>query len=116
MRARVFVTDISTCAKIVKIKACGAEPIVVGAVYAEVQERGDANVDKSAALSVHSYDAPATVAGAGIRRLETSLKRRKCANSGRSGQRTCPLLTGRVVGAAQPGAADALLNWRTRGD
>ena len=70
VRARVFVPEIATPAKLDKIKAFGGEAIVGGASYAEAQERCDAYVAESGALSIHPYDAPETVAGAGTVALE----------------------------------------------
>ena len=68
--ARVFVPEISTAAKVARIRACGAEAIVGGATYAEAQEACDVYVAESGALKVHPYDAPETVAGAGTVALE----------------------------------------------
>ena len=70
VRATVFVPDISTPAKIARIRACGAEANVGGATYAEAQERCDAFVGESGALKIHPYDAIETVAGAGTVALE----------------------------------------------
>jgi threonine dehydratase len=70
VRATVFVPEISTAAKIARIRACGAEAKVGGATYAEAQERCDAYVAESGALKIHPYDAPVTVAGAGTVALE----------------------------------------------
>ncbi len=68
--ARVFVPEISTPAKVARIRASGAEAVVGGADYAEAQARCDAYVAESLALKIHPYDAPATVAGAGTVALE----------------------------------------------
>jgi len=68
--ARVFVPEIATPAKIAKIQAHGAEAVVAGASYAEAQARCDAYVAASGALSIHPYDAPETIAGAGTVALE----------------------------------------------
>jgi threonine dehydratase len=70
VRARIFVPEIAPPAKLAKIKAYGAEAIVGGGSYAEAQERCDAYVADSGALSIHPYDAPQTVAGAGGVALE----------------------------------------------
>ena len=69
-RARVFVPKIAPPAKVARIKACGAEIVIAGASYAEAQERCDAFVAESGALSIHPYDARETVAGAGTVALE----------------------------------------------
>jgi threonine dehydratase len=70
VKARVFVPEIATPAKVAKIKAYGAEAIIGGSSYAEAQERCDAYVVESGALSIHPYDAPETVAGAATVALE----------------------------------------------
>lgn len=70
VKARVFVPEISTPAKVTRIRGSGAQVIVGGASYAEAQERCDAWVAESGALKIHPYDAPETVAGAGTVALE----------------------------------------------
>ena len=70
IRARIFVPEIAAPAKIAKIKAYGAEAVVGGASYAEAQERCDAYVAESGALSIHPYDAVQTIAGQGTVALE----------------------------------------------
>ena len=70
IRARVFVPEIATPAKIAKIKAYGAEAIIGGGSYAEAQERCDQYVAESGALLVHPYDAVETIAGQGTVALE----------------------------------------------
>ncbi len=68
--ATVFVPEISTPAKVARIRACGADAVVGGASYAEAQERCDAFVAERGALKIHPYDAQATIAGAGTVALE----------------------------------------------
>ncbi len=70
IRARVFVPEIASLAKIAKIRAYGAEAMIGGAAYAEAQERCDAYVAESGALLVHPYDAVETIAGQGTVALE----------------------------------------------
>ncbi len=70
IRARIFVPDIATPAKIAKIKAYGAEAIIGGGSYAEAQQRCDKYVAESGALSIHPYDAVETIAGQGTLALE----------------------------------------------
>ena len=70
IRARIFVPEIAAPAKIAKIKAYGAEAMIGGASYAEAQERCDAYVAESDALSIHPYDAVETIAGQGTVALE----------------------------------------------
>jgi threonine dehydratase len=70
IRARVFVPEIASPAKIAKIKAYGAEAMIGGAAYAEAQERCDAFAAESGALLIHPYDALETIAGQGTVALE----------------------------------------------
>jgi threonine dehydratase len=70
IRARVFVPEIATPAKIAKIKAYGAEAIIGGGSYAEAQQRCDQYVAESGALLIHPYDAVETIAGQGTVALE----------------------------------------------
>ena len=70
VKARIFVPEIATQAKIARIRAYGAEAVISGASYAEAQQRCDAYVAESGALPIHPYDAPETIAGAGTVALE----------------------------------------------
>jgi threonine dehydratase len=70
IRARIFVPEIATPAKIAKIKAYGAEAVIGGGSYAEAQQRCDQYVAESGALPIHPYDAVETVAGQGTAALE----------------------------------------------
>ena len=70
IRARVFVPDIATPAKIAKIKAYGAQAMIGGGTYAEAQQRCDQYVAETGALSIHPYDAVETIAGQGSAALE----------------------------------------------
>jgi threonine dehydratase len=70
IRARVFVPEIATAAKVAKIKAYRAEAVIGGASYAEAQERCDAYIAESGALLIHPYDAVETIAGQGTVALE----------------------------------------------
>jgi threonine dehydratase len=70
IRARVFVPEIATPAKVAKIKAYRADAVIGGASYAEAQQRCDAYVAETGALSIHPYDAVETIAGQGTVGLE----------------------------------------------
>ena len=70
VRARVFVPEIATSAKVAKIKAYGAEAVIGGGSYAEAQAHCDQYVADSGALLIHPYDARETVVGAGTVALE----------------------------------------------
>lgn len=63
--ARLYVPEISAPAKIARIKAYGGEVIVGGARYADALAASEAWAERSGALTVHAYDAPATLAGQG---------------------------------------------------
>jgi threonine dehydratase len=70
IKARIFVPEIATPAKVAKIKAYGAEIIIGGGSYAEAQLRCDQYVAESGALAIHPYDALETIAGQGSLALE----------------------------------------------
>jgi threonine dehydratase len=70
MRARIFVPEITSPAKLAAIKAQGADVVVGGARYADAQAACDAYVASSGARVVHPYEGPRTVAGAGTVALE----------------------------------------------
>ena len=70
IRARIFVPEIATPAKIAKIKAYGADAIIGGRAYVEAQQRCDEYVAESGALLIHPYDAIETIAGQGSVALE----------------------------------------------
>ena len=70
IRARIFVPEIATPAKIAKIKTYGAEVIIGGSAYADAQQRCDQYVAETGALSIHPYDAMETIAGQGSVALE----------------------------------------------
>lgn len=63
--AHIFVPEISSPAKVAKIKAYGAEVTVKGSQYAEALKLCETFEAESGALSVHAYDAPATLHGQG---------------------------------------------------
>ncbi len=64
-KARIFVPEIASPAKIDAIRRFGAEVVVGGARYADALAACDAYVATSGALSIHAYDAEATIAGQG---------------------------------------------------
>jgi threonine dehydratase len=70
LKARVFVPEIASPAKIAKIKAYGADAVIGGASYADAQQRCDAYVAETGALLIHPYDAVETIAGQGTLALE----------------------------------------------
>jgi threonine dehydratase len=70
LKARIFVPEISSQAKIAVIRAHGAEIVVGGARYDDAQDACDAYVKDSGALRVHPFDADATIAGQGTVAME----------------------------------------------
>jgi threonine dehydratase len=70
LRARIFVPEISSPAKVAAIQAHGAEVVIGGARYADAQAACDDYVAETHALRVHPYEGEPTVAGAGTLALE----------------------------------------------
>ncbi|WP_439572362.1 threonine/serine dehydratase [Phreatobacter sp.] len=68
--ARIFVPEISSPAKIARIRETGIDPVVGGARYADALAACEAFAAQTGALSVHAYDAWATMAGQGTTGLE----------------------------------------------
>ncbi len=68
--ARIFVPEISSPAKIARIRETGADLVVGGARYAEALAACEAFAAETGALSVHAYDAWPTMAGQGTVGLE----------------------------------------------
>lgn len=63
--ARIFVPEIAGETKIGLIRATGAALEVVPGAYADALEAAESYRDATGAISIHAYDAPATVAGQG---------------------------------------------------
>jgi threonine dehydratase len=70
VKARVFVPEISSPAKIDVIRSHGAEVVIGGARYADAQAACDLYVAETGALRIHPFDAEATMAGQGTAALE----------------------------------------------
>ncbi|AWM88753.1 hypothetical protein C4E04_19855 [Microvirga sp. 17 mud 1-3] len=70
LKARIFVPEISSPAKVAVIRSHGAEVVIGGARYADAQAACDAYVAQSGALRVHPFDADTTIAGQGTVGLE----------------------------------------------
>jgi len=64
-KARIFVPEISSPAKVKKIASYGAEIVQQGKTYYEALALCEAYIAETGALSVHAYDAPATLEGQG---------------------------------------------------
>lgn len=63
--ARIFVPEISSPAKIARIRAAGADVVVEGARYADALARCEAFMAETGAMGIHAYEATATMAGQG---------------------------------------------------
>jgi threonine dehydratase len=68
--ARIFVPEVSSPAKISRIRGYGADLVVQGATYSDALAISQEWVTASGALPVHAYDQPETVLGAGTTGLE----------------------------------------------
>jgi threonine dehydratase len=68
--ARIYVPTISTPAKVERIRACGAELMLVGERYAEALAASEAWAQSSGALPIHAFDQDETLMGAGTLGLE----------------------------------------------
>lgn len=64
-RARIFVPEISSPAKVARIASYGAEIVQEGPSYAEALALCEAHIAATGALSVHAYDAEPTLQGQG---------------------------------------------------
>ena len=64
-RARIFVPEISSPAKVARIASYGAEIVQKGANYSEALALCEAYMAESGAAGVHAYDAEATLEGQG---------------------------------------------------
>src|SRR3954447_14276830 len=70
VKARIFVPEISSPAKIAVIRSHGADVVIGGARYADAQEACDRYVAETGALRIHPFGAESTIAGQGTAGLE----------------------------------------------
>lgn len=70
LKARIFVPEISSPAKVAVIRSHCAEVVIGGARYADAQEACDRFVARTGALRVHPFAAESTIAGQGTLALE----------------------------------------------
>jgi threonine dehydratase len=70
VKARIFVPEISSPAKVAVIRSHGADVVIGGARYADAQAACDLYVAESGALRAHPFDAATTIAGQGTVGLE----------------------------------------------
>ncbi|MEM0923140.1 MAG: pyridoxal-phosphate dependent enzyme, partial [Pseudomonadota bacterium] len=64
-KARIFVPELASPAKIALIRRLGGDVVVKGAAYAEALEAAESWQAETGALSLHAYDAVETVEGQG---------------------------------------------------
>ena len=69
-KARIFVPEISSPAKIARIRGYGANLVVGGTLYAEALAACEAYIAETGALSVHAFDQAETMLGQGTVGLE----------------------------------------------
>jgi threonine dehydratase len=69
-KARIFVPEISSPAKIARIRGYGADLVVGGKLYAEALAACEAHIAATGALSIHAFDQAETMLGAGSVALE----------------------------------------------
>lgn len=74
VRCEVFVPQVSSEAKRVRLRELGAEVVVTGAAYAQAFEACLARQRISGALLMHAYDQPEVVAGAGTLAAEIEVQ------------------------------------------
>lgn len=68
--ARVYVPDVSSPAKIARIREYGADLVVTGSSYADALAASQEWASASGALAVHAFDQPQTILGAGTIAVE----------------------------------------------
>lgn len=68
--AEIFVPEISSPAKVQRIRDFGAQVTITGKTYAEALEASNHRAAQTGALVVHAYDQPETLAGQGTVGLE----------------------------------------------
>ncbi len=70
IKAAIFVPEVTSPAKLDRIRSYGAELIVGGALYADALAASEAYVARTGALPIHAYDQPETLLGQGSVGLE----------------------------------------------
>ena len=68
--ARIFVPEVSSPAKIARIRGYGADLVVSGDTYADALAASEAWIATSGAMPVHAYDQTETMLGAGSLAIE----------------------------------------------
>ena len=68
--ARIFVPEVSSAAKVARIREYGADLVVQGATYSDALAVSEDWIATSGAMPVHAYDQAETILGAGTTGLE----------------------------------------------
>lgn len=68
--ARIFVPEVSSAAKVARIREYGADLVVQGATYSDALAVSEDWIAASGAMPVHAYDQAETILGAGTTGLE----------------------------------------------
>jgi threonine dehydratase len=110
--ARIFVPEVSSAAKVARIREYGADLVVQGATYSDALAVSEDWIATSGAMPVHAYDQVETILGAGTTGLEL-LQQAPSAHTLLAGVGGGGLLSGvatavtpnvRVIGAEPEGA------------
>jgi threonine dehydratase len=72
VRAKVFVPDVASKAKIARITDCGADIAIVGSRYADALSASEEWAERTGALFVHAFDQTETILGQGTLAAEMS--------------------------------------------
>jgi len=75
IKATIFVPQITSPTKLDRIRAYGAELVVVGELYAEALAASEERVARTGALAIHAYDQPETLLGQGTVGVELEADR-----------------------------------------
>lgn len=72
VRAKIFVPGVASRAKIARIRACGADLVIVGSRYADALAASEEWAKETGALPVHAFDQLETILGQGTLAAELS--------------------------------------------
>src|SRR5215472_1555955 len=68
--ATIFLPDITSPAKVERIRNCGAKLVIAGSLYADALAASETHVKEMGAMAVHAFDQPETLLGQGTVALE----------------------------------------------
>jgi threonine dehydratase len=75
IKAAIFVPEVTSPAKLDRIRAYGVELVVTGEAYAEALAASEERIARTGALAVHAYDQPETLLGQGSVGMELEADR-----------------------------------------